>query len=1407
MAKLINLPGTRPANEGETLVISYLTEKLPGTYTLIPNAEIPQPGSPPFEMDLIVIAPHAVYVVEIKRWLGGIQGDDYYWMVSGMHRRPNPWTTVNNKARVLKSKIERFQPNLRNIWVDAVVAIADEQGQLNLRGNCRERVFRYTDLPAFLTNSEILGERALDLKQYRTYIETTLQEAARGRRIGPLQYGSYRVEETLLRRDQVSEFLASNNLLPASPKVRLRVFSYNPYLPDEERALHQARLRREAEALMQIGNHPNLIGLKSFDAAPEDPNLLIEVTDWSEGGTLRSLMNSETPLTLDRKLELAIGISSGLQAAHSRGVIHRDLRPENVLIGADGTPRLMNFDHARIETPSAQTVSPRAVEPGISRAYIAPELDMGITTAAPTADLYSLGMILFEMLVGQTLYDSPEQARQSTSPKNGPTDFVTDVPPELDTLIRSLLKIKPEGRPQNALEVLDRLRSIREKPSTNAAPVESLPPSKPVIPSEPSVFALQDLIDGKFQVQKVMGEGGSGRVYRVYDSVFDRVFALKVYEGTNLAMDSLQQEARALLNLNHPNIVRVVNWGRLPSGRVYLVSDFVEGEVLSHYTVPEHRLTIRESVQIIADLLDALAYLHPDIDLIESLREDLSTREATEEEFKKLEDLKSNGWLHRDIKPSNLILSPQGVRLIDFNIATRANTAGQTFVGTKGYMLPSVGFARWSTEHDLFATGIVLYQLITGHYPYQNDLEPGSSPVIDPREFVPELSPAFSELLMRAVSCEQGEHYSSARHFRQDLLAFENNYLLARPLATSQINLTLDQDEIGRPNYNPYVTRLLKLYSQARRDNSGTRGLNEIAQLTYVPTRLDRSLQPAILNGQYRLVIITGNAGDGKTAFIQNLEKVAKDIQRPSANSSIFQYHGLTFRTNYDGSQDEGADRANDQVLSEFFAPFSDANFSSVADQSNISIIAINEGRLVDFFSPLWSRNANTSSQVQSFQHLADCIKQYFENNDSAAGFPSWLLIVDINQRSMVALDAEEKNLSIFDRQLQALLKPEFWQSCQECALKEACFIKYNVDTLADPISGPAVHERIRTLFEIVHLRRLLHITMRDLRSALSWLLLRDHSCDEVAAELSSNSSPEARLGNLYHNAFQQNGKPRSGQGEDRLIALLRQIDPALTANPRTDRALHFSNRLPMLSFENRSSLTTDLFNSWTVPGGWQGDQMSAGKEQRVRHNFLRRMAFFERRDQDWKEMLPYRNLHEFQSITDPSKSTDLAQLRESIGRGFSYVEGAKQPQLTKQFVCIRAGQPVKTSLRSFRTFPLKDFEIGLPEFKTGDYLEHTMDHFVFKHVQKISSAQAANLSVSLDLLELLEEINKGYIPSPDDISGIFVNLLTFRNSLAHLPYDQVVLTRDDRRFFQIYQTQDKVLHLSVYEPEDGEKS
>ena len=143
------------------------------------------------------------------------------------------------------------------------MAIADKEGHLDLRGNSRKRVFLYPNLPAFLTDARYWKVRPIICVHYAPTSKKQLQEAARGR--SPARrFGDYQVSETLAQHDHVAEYLAHNVLLPGKEQVRLRVFTYNPYLPKDELDRHRASISREAEALQSIGNHPNLIGFRTY---------------------------------------------------------------------------------------------------------------------------------------------------------------------------------------------------------------------------------------------------------------------------------------------------------------------------------------------------------------------------------------------------------------------------------------------------------------------------------------------------------------------------------------------------------------------------------------------------------------------------------------------------------------------------------------------------------------------------------------------------------------------------------------------------------------------------------------------------------------------------------------------------------------------------------------------------------------------------------------------------------------------------------------------------------------------------------------------------------------------------------------------------------------------------------------
>lgn len=296
--------------------------------------------------------------------------------------------------------------------------------------------------------------------------------------------------------------------------------------------------------------------------------------------------------------------------------------------------------------------------------------------------------------------------------------------------------------------------------------------------TEPEVFEVGQIIDEKYEVRDVMTKGGAGQVYCVYDPVFERKCALKIYENSELSADFFNKEVRSLRSINHPNIVQIYDWGVLKhSKRLYITSEFVEGHDLKFYTSRENLLPINKSVELILELLSALEYLHPDVDRLAELQNKMKGSEISQEEYDEYWQLREKGWLHRDIKPANLVLSSEGLKLIDFNIAAKIDKAGKTFVGTREYMLPEIGIMPWSTDEDLFATAIVLYELITGSHPYP-DCKPfsGEAPT-DPRKYVAELKPELVRLLMDASSCNPNVRYHSAKVFRQDLLALEGAYL------------------------------------------------------------------------------------------------------------------------------------------------------------------------------------------------------------------------------------------------------------------------------------------------------------------------------------------------------------------------------------------------------------------------------------------------------------------------------------------------------------------------------------------------------------------------------------------------------------------------------------------------------
>ena len=198
--------------------------------------------------------------------------------------------------------------------------------------------------------------------------------------------------------------------------------------------------------------------------------------------------------------------------------------------------------------------------------------------------------------------------------------------------------------------------------------------------------------------------------------------------------------------------------------------------------------------------------------------------------------------------------------------------------------------------------------------------------------------------LYKAIQPRKENRFADAKEMLQQLQQIGAENLLQ--LSKEKVDVT-EEDETDALDFVSYLN---SLYSQSKTGNSGTRArLNgsKYDNETYVDTRLDKHLLPAILDGTYKLVIITGNAGDGKTAFIRKIEQKAKNVNHfEHKNGASFTINGTQYLSNYDGSQDE-VNKLNNNVLNEFFNPFEGLSNFNLASEGRI--IAINEGRLVEF--------------------------------------------------------------------------------------------------------------------------------------------------------------------------------------------------------------------------------------------------------------------------------------------------------------------------------------------------------------------------------------------------------------------------------------------------------------------------
>ncbi len=570
---------------------------------------------------------------------------------------------------------------------------------------------------------------------------------------------------------------------------------------------------------------------------------------------------------------------------------------------------------------------------------------------------------------------------------------------------------------------------------------------------------------------------------------------------------------------------------------------------------------------------------------------------------------------------------------------------------------------------------------------------------------------------------------------------------------------------------NPHVDAFLTIYSQSERSTGGTRGYDPE---TYVETKLDRNLIPHILDPNTKLVILTGNAGDGKTAFIQHVEKTAADrrarFTKRTDNGCTFSLNGITYQTLYDGSQDvEGT--TNDSVLAGFLH---DLEGDKAPEGDFTKVIAINEGKLRDFILNK-SQYRWLGKQVHHYLSYAG-----FKPHDS-------LVFVNLNLRSVV--DNADDGTCIFDRLVDKFLEPEFWKSCMTpCEDVEACPLRYNVASFSDPKCGPEIRRRLKHLLLAVHFRKTRHITMRDLRSVLSLILFGKAPCRRLHENLSAGAQLTQMF--YYNAAFNEEEK-------DRVAQLLSDLDVARVCNPKLDNFIHFhapdSPEITGLYLTSEAALTADLRHLSALyqnrPEGTQDDDPARRENARLFHAAMRRKLFFEGDETKmraaglptWKDLLPYRQFDRFHDVIRAKSDSD-STLRDEMTLAISKSERIYNDTVGRENLCLRSTAAKRNQTKSFYGFPASDFEVLVKDAGAqSEFLEHLPNCLYYRH-----RAETAELEIPLDLFEILCRIHDGYVPTASEIRTFFLNLEMFKRRVTTRRSDRIFLTEDDTNLFEI---------------------
>ena len=620
----------------------------------------------------------------------------------------------------------------------------------------------------------------------------------------PRRFGRLTLLRLMARGGMGEVFLAANGAIEGAERPCVVKIIRREHAGDRSflaRFLDEARIQAQLQ-------HPGVAQiLEAANDGSGQPYVVVEHVEGRNLGEVRTRAQQlGARIAWPEALAVGIMMAEALAHVHERTdaagrpleIVHRDLSPQNVMLGYGGDLKLIDFGTARGENRRCHTVSGIVfAKPG----YVAPEVANNTPGGVP-ADLYAFGIMLWELVVGRRFLsgEASEHMAAVGAGKKNPTAVaqLCDAPPELDAIISKLTATRIEDRYASAREALtDLVELMKRAPSLPngergvrsriAQLMQRLYPAEPArsrgefvrlvaqsrklakprlvlpppSPTPPPADADASLLPGtRYRLLAEIGAGAMGVVHEACHVDLGRRLAVKVLsaeQSSSAASERLRAEARAVARVEHENLVRLIDFGITSDGRAFYAMEYLEGETLDRRLARGEELDWREVVKIGIQACSALETAH------------------------------AAGVVHRDIKPANLFLTSGGtLKLLDFGVAkiTRdvecdaADGEAMVVIGTPEYMAPEQARGGESDgRSDLYALGAVLYELVTGRLPFD---APSTVALLDektknrpeaPRLRAPQrgIPTMLDKTISQAMEPSSDDRFQSAEEMREAL--------------------------------------------------------------------------------------------------------------------------------------------------------------------------------------------------------------------------------------------------------------------------------------------------------------------------------------------------------------------------------------------------------------------------------------------------------------------------------------------------------------------------------------------------------------------------------------------------------------------------------------------------------------